>query len=469
MLIAIGGGLLIGCSTGGTSATTAGSSTSGGSTGGSTTSVTTSGGSTNASTGGSTGGASTSGTTSGGSPGTTSGGVTSSSSSGGSTGAGTTSGGDAGCVAAVNAPYQFDACTPGDTNPCGCGMACAIDTQLPAGGGCEFLCTTTADCPDPSTTCQNGYCEWVPCGNGNNGSVGTSCTAETTNDGTCYGAVAHDSTAGLCVRNGTSAGPCLWPSQSATPALTCPAQQTCGTFYNTAYYLPLSTAVGDRAAGNAPLGSYYGICLSICSDTVACPSGQSCLLQNLGATEFASGCEPVTDGGCLTEPLFPEFNGCGADSDCSCPARCTADPLFLGQSVCEAPCTQDTDCPNAGDACVSGSCTFRLCGLLPDGGQATGSAQNGPCTVIAANDGTCIPNFMSFQLGSFGTCYLGGTATSTCDPTAPYDAGALCATGSLCVAGSCLPVCDPSGAACAGGATCIALNYNSASGVCVGP
>jgi hypothetical protein len=348
-------------------------------------------------------------------------------------------------------------------------MACVNDPFLPSPPGCEYVCTQTSDCPDPSTTCQSGSCRQVPCGSGHNGNVGEACTAADAGDGTCYGAVDGNDAAGLCIRNGTSAGPCLWPSPSSPPSLTCPADQTCATFYDTTGYFPLSTAFSVDSAGNVPPGAYLGTCVPICSVTVPCPHGQSCNLSNLGGTEFAQGCAQDSDGGCRPGAGHIEFGLCGSEVDCSCPLSCQADPLYAPEQVCEGTCVVDSDCPNAGDACQGGFCTHRLCGLLPDGGMASGSTQNGPCTVYTANDGTCVPSFNTNQLGAFGICYLGGTAMTDCDPRLPYDAGVLCQTGSFCVDGMCRTVCDPNGSACADGGLCIQINDNHASGVCVGP
>jgi hypothetical protein len=101
--------------------------------------------------------------------------------------------------------------------------------------------------------------------------------------------------------------------------------------------------------------------------------------------------------------------------------------------------------------------------------MADGSVQNELCSVMTAEDGTCLPSFNSSQLGAFGICYLGGTASTGCDPRLPYDAGALCTPGSICVAGACLTVCNPGPTGCADAGSCVPINDNPSSGVCVLP
>ncbi len=350
-------------------------------------------------------------------------------------------------------------------------MQCVADQQLNSASGCELSCSTSADCPDPKTSCHAGFCSLVGCGEGNNGNVGEGCTADTENDGTCYGAISGEGggNLGLCVRNGTSPGPCLWPSPSSPPSLTCPAGQICGTFFDTTSYLPLSSDSFQNSSGNIPPGAYDGMCVPICSQTVKCPATMSCTLQNLGQTEFASGC--TVNSGPICDPTGAgerEFEGCGQNSDCNCPLNCVTDPLYGGAvMVCEGPCLQDTDCPSAGDICVGGNCTFRLCGVLPDGGSVTGSPANAPCDALATQDGTCVPSFTGLQLSNLDICYLGGTATGACDVLARYDAGSLCTVGSFCIGGQCLQLCDPSANACPAGATCVRPNDNPTAGVCV--
>ena len=497
-----GSGTAAGSSTGGQ--TTSGSSTGSGSTTDSGTTGSSSAGSTGTS-GGVAGTASgTNGTGSGAGTGTasgTSGGGSTGSSTGGNSTGGTTSGVDAGCGPSGYG-NEFDDCTANGTSGiCACTLVCANDSSTIAGKACEQTCMMTSDCSDPATHCVGGFCQLNPCGTflkdgGANGSENGPCDALGTSDGTCIsnpyqgkGVHSDSNFAFVCVRPGSSSGPCVAPQLVSTDATTCPAGQVCS-----APILLHNTANGALATANGayrvPMGSYaLGACAPLCDLSglydAGCASGLSCLSTALSGGNTGI-CSSDGGNGCATALTGTEFGGpagnsCASNFDCACPQSCVSDAQF-GQ-VCEAPCSADSDCPNAGEVCDvvadGGVCSLRFCGssyVLPDGGASPDYFAT--CTVDQSNDGTCVPTYsesLSDNLGSgnIGVCVLGGTATTSCDPAmGSSDATQLCPTEQTCFGGQCLALCDPSNSpgypTCPPGIACYQISSNYQAGVCLG-
>jgi len=88
-------------------------------------------------------------------------------------------GGSGGCLSGLPASQTelFLCKSDGD---CGCPQSCV---QTPSGGAkwCSRSCTTTGDCPNPSTGCSGGFCGYLSCGPQPLGA----CTYVGTGDGTC--------------------------------------------------------------------------------------------------------------------------------------------------------------------------------------------------------------------------------------------------------------------------------------------
>jgi hypothetical protein len=344
------------------------------------------------------------------------------------------------------------------------------------------------------------FCQLNPCGaylkdGGGNGSENGACDALDAGDGTCinnpyHGRGAHYNSTYtfVCVRPGTASSSCVDPQLVSTDASTCPAGQMCS-----APILLHNTANGAVATANAaykvPMGSYaLGICAPLCDLSglydAGCPSGETCLSTGVSGSNTGI-CSGDGGNGCAAALTGTEFggaatNGCASNSDCGCPQSCINDS-FLGQ-VCEAPCSVDSDCPSVGDLCGAvgdgGVCILRICGnvILPDGGTA-GPGLFAKCTVNKANDGTCVPTYSEAlsnagNVGDIGVCYLGGTATTSCDPTFGSDTTKLCPTGQTCFGGQCLALCDPSATAgnptCPTGVACYQFSSNYQAGVCLG-
>jgi hypothetical protein len=421
----------------------------------------------------------------------------------GSTTGGTTgSTADAGCGPSGYG-NEFDDCsTNGVDLVCACNLTCTKDTGTLSGKACEQSCSVSTDCADPATLCVGSFCQLNACGTysdgGGNGKENLACNALGTGDGTCINnpyqggnSNFNSSYPFVCVRPGTATNQCVDPQFVSTAATTCPVGQTCS-----APTLLHNTANGKISVANGsyrvPAGSYdLGVCAPLCDLTgkfdAGCPSGQACLATGPG-DKSTGVCSADGGNGCAAALTGTEFGGersasCNTNFDCACPQYCVND-AFFGQ-VCEAPCSVDSDCPNAGDTCAmvgdGGVCIARLCGgvILPDSGVAN-PAYLKTCTVKAANDGTCVPMYSdavsngATGVGNIGICYLGGTATTTCDPTMANNAATLCATGSFCFGGQCLTLCDPSatsargGNGCPAGVACYQFNSNIQAGVCLG-
>jgi hypothetical protein len=347
-----------------------------------------------------------------------------------------------------------------------------------------------SDCSDPITTCASGHCQVVLCYLGDiSGGVPA---ADPCNDGggTCVSNELNIKKATPlfgCVRPGSgTSGSCVWPSYgSSAPAGVangCPLGQVCN-----AQTLLNGTALSPF---DVPAGSYLGSCAQACDPSGSgprCPSGQTCnataLMSLLGLNPNATGfCSP-RQGTCSSNAGLTEYLNCKSSAQCACPQSCVADLFYtinLGSNVCEAPCSTDADCPSAGDVCQGNTCINRLCGntLLPDGGLAApGFFQS---CAWGSGTGFCVPSaslaiqalaFQGCVPGSafLGVCYRSGTAGASCDPTLPNDPTKLCPAGQFCRAGTCLTLCDPTGAAgCAQGVACSPLNDNPQAGVCSG-
>jgi hypothetical protein len=442
---------------------TNGNGSSGSGSGASTGNGASSGGSSN---GGSAAGTSTAGGSSGGASASTAGGG---SSSGGSTSSsGSSSGGTSGAFDggfcnghAGGMTAQFGYCFA-DTD-CNCPFACNPDDP-PFGfsGGlgsvCEYPCTTNADCPQAFTACQGGYCAYDLCdvsrtidGSSPNGSASGVCSSSDAGDGTCT--VTNDPVLGViavCVQGGSSATTCESTALRTDPADLCVAGSIC-------VLTPDAGTAGSCQAGCDPIDG------GVCGTGLGCgaidPTGT---FQDFGACLTQS-------GSCLEGfPFDNEMAPCGPSAGCGClgsvDIECFPDPNigtalnpYGVDTYCERLCSTSNDCAVPSTTCRNSWCSYDFCGHNPSG-QDAGSGYDLPCNAAGQADGTCLPIATSTHDPAYGLCLQGGTATTSCDPTADRtDPSGLCGAGNYCVGSACLPACNPqkgSATTCSGATSC---------------
>jgi hypothetical protein len=188
-------------------------------------------------------------------------------------------------------------------------------------------------------------------------------------------------------------------------------------------------------------------------------------------------CMGLGDGGCVEGlatfygvPTTELASGCFLPMQCDCPQSCVTDPYPLVASssppnACETPCSADSDCPLAYEACSNdaGYCSYFEC-ATDDQGNTINGVFNGNCG--PGDAGVC---FGATTFGTlFGICILTGDAgaQSPCDPVQfASNPSLLCSGGLLCVSGAldggsvCEPLCDPSSDAGCSGANETCTDY----------
>jgi hypothetical protein len=303
---------------------------------------------------------------------------------------------------------------------------------------CEAPCFRETDCADILSKCEFNSCVLNFCvgdfqGHPVSGAYSQPCDAQDAGSGTCVPVSAIGEIAqGFCIQGGSAAegGDCIpWMS-----------------FDGGALIFPFP----DPSTQSA----------------LICGVGDFCVdLQDGGMGV----CVPLGEGGCV-EGLASvigvprtEFSQCLSSAQCECPQACVTDPLL--SLVCATPCSADSDCPLAFEACSNdaGFCSFREC-AVNDQGQTIGGVLNGNCG--PGDAGVC---FGDFTNGGqvFGVCILTGDAGAhaPCDPfLLVSNPSLLCSGGLFCLSGAlgggavCEPLCDPTKAAgCSGpNETCLA-------------
>lgn len=245
-------------------------------------------------------------------------------------------------------------------------------------------CATTADCLDPSTTCQNGHCLATPCCNSPTCTTQAICNAAGQEDGVCtVGGGGCDvlepdglATTPSCVQGGDAGAYCCMTADRSTPWLLCPGGEICVAF------------PGES------LGTCHPPCQMISHDNdtylINCPSpgGWACipLVCNgawVDATQSGGpgACYPAGAGtncqygGCCGLGAFPtELSPCGVDlsNGCACPMGCNS-----SDSMCEYACDADGGCSAPGRVCTSGFCTPLFQSFSVDAGCPPGEARFG--------------------------------------------------------------------------------------------
>ncbi len=188
-------------------------------------------------------------------------------------------------------PHEFEACQP----DAGCASASSVCTSVPLlGQACAVPCTTTADCPDPITSCRNppGSTTQLLC-------LPTPCT-----DGGLYVQCQVGAAAGLCIPGGLFGtvcfaggsvpldGACSLARTSAGAAAMCQPGTACTLSDGGAICFPLCGNDGDAGLGCAggtacvsftggPVAAFatYGYCAQTCNPAASesCPTGLSCI------------------------------------------------------------------------------------------------------------------------------------------------------------------------------------------------
>lgn len=201
--------------------------------------------------------------------------------------------------------------------------------------------------------------------------------------------------------------------------------------------------------------SAAGVCTSSSCSQVGCTSGYECVVQNGRATCVGQGsssggsssggpqqpeCQipadcPVAGSKCLNNECVTPEEQCTDGSQCNAGARCV-------DGVCTAQCATDTDCP-IGYACdeTRGLCTEnpQPCSEqtpCPDGATCVGDR----CVQDCTTDGEC-PRGLVCRLGG---CVVDELPSFVCAVTGELGDGTAgkCATGSICLRGSCYIACD---------------------------
>ncbi len=204
--------------------------------------------------------------------------------------------------------------------------------------------------------------------------------------------------------------------------------------------------------------SAAGYCTSSSCSYVGCTSGYECILRNgqatctqQGGSSSGGSSSGGTDGGvvecrvaadctvpgskCLNNQCITPENQCVDSTQCNAGARCA-------NGVCTAECALDADCP-IGYACDEehGLCTEnpQPCSEqipCPTGATCVGDR----CVQECASDDMC-PRGLVCRLGG---CVVDEVPSFVCSVTGEQGDGTpgKCASGSICLRGSCYISCD---------------------------
>ena len=409
---------------------------------------------------------------------------------------------DAGALAAQT-QYGADsslwtACS--DSSVCDCPNQC-----LPIAGGGSFACqlppracTTTADCPDPTTFCASGGCIPNICPAG--AVVTQPCDVAfgqnnpaLTGDGQCLPNVLGGATL-LCVQGGTATGACSLPPNRNDPTTLCPSGSTCAAADggNICAEMCQIGSLPDCDGGSRNCASINPAYPSSCpSCTPPLSALQACLPGQGAGTDDLPTYEPV-DGPFDSSGVGVPFAPCSA-TDCLCPSSCVYD-FFLSQisydvngTYCEQSCSTSGDCPwpqtnCSGEVCALDRATCTV--AIPSQGVA--SNLGAACSNSGAA-GTCVyfsPFVLQpepatiFTTAAVALCRVNGKATASCDPSAARGAAGLCGAGTDCFplgdgGYGCLTLCDPLSvkpSSCAAGQTCAPITRFAGGideGICV--
>lgn len=345
-------------------------------------------------------------------------------------------------------------------------------------GSCS--CATTGESCDSfraccgDLSCQNGTCQ--PATAPSCSALGQICSANVPccqpsggSKGSVAGCRTVDAGYGICVV-GTHPGDPCGVGLGCTDGLACDAG-TCS-FASSGQACP-------RTSGNCQVGDdcYAALLATIQNQQDQDPcysSGLACLPSPSSYT-----CQPPS---VQAPPFFPEFEIGSAYSVCNGGFNnCQPYPgdratpvcgtvyvpgegnLAASVPVCLEQCATGDDCGSLAWDCIGGQCVFNYCYAHADSlgdnvaaeiTQAQGTTVTNDPTVLyqaCAHGGPntyCLPQNDNTWNSTTGICYrLGspdaGGPGAACDPSgARSDLGGLCAPGTFCLKGTCLPWCD---------------------------
>ena len=204
-----------------------------------------------------------------------------------------------------------------------------------------------------------------------------------------------------------------------------------------------------------------------------------------GSASSGSGSGTTSGSGSGCQPASTDFQSCTGDGECACGQKCIVDGDINEdeQSVCEVPCTSQSDCndPHAPwVTCQMGYCRPVFC---VQGFNTTVAGTFGqPCSLSGGAEGTCTPffdlagqpfvsAFMATNSDYIGLCFPLGTAASGDKCSDAVGASTLCSAGLICAiapeteteppagAGLCTTDCAPgTNSTCGTGQVCLTFS-----------
>jgi hypothetical protein len=120
----------------------------------------------------------------------------------------------------------------------------------------------------------------------------------------------------------------------------------------------------------------------------------------------------MSDPGWCGTPCPDPTSSCSSDADCGTGWICDPKPCCSNATACTLGCTDGSQCPLSGEACVAGRCAPQICSdgdLCPtnstcmfQGGALSGECDPKSCTTDADCNGYCVDGFCEDRLG---LCY----------------------------------------------------------------
>jgi hypothetical protein len=129
-----------------------------------------------------------------------------------------------GVTAMMGAEFGFTSCACGTQSVSDGSPAVKAWALNETPNACETSCSSSADCPDPRTSCQSGSCRLNSCSLGSSGaSVPCDASGSDHDDGACIPYNGVGGSQGLCVLGGTAGAgqACSYFALRATPATLC--------------------------------------------------------------------------------------------------------------------------------------------------------------------------------------------------------------------------------------------------------